>query len=116
MGRGTEVKAKPADTLRDLDGAMFEFCVKDENSGELKMLHEMPSLVQHRGKWTQVCTPRLLSRVPSKFSGCRAHQVLSQCTCHRGYAVLACRTCDRGMAAPPDFYGFSGLLLFGVTH
>ena len=37
--------------IRDV---MAEFCGKDEDSGDLKLLHELPTVAQHRGKWTQV--------------------------------------------------------------
>lgn len=53
VGRGTEVKAKPTDTLKGLDDVMTEFCVKDV-SGQWKLLHEVPQVAPHRGKWTQV--------------------------------------------------------------
>lgn len=55
VGRGTESKSKPAENLMHLDEIMAEFCIKDEESGELKLLHELPIITQHRGKWTQVC-------------------------------------------------------------
>lgn len=57
MGRGTDVKVKPADTLKELDEVMADFCVRDENTGELKLLQELPVITMHRGKWSQVISP-----------------------------------------------------------
>lgn len=56
VGRGTEVKAKAADTLKKLDDVMAEFCIKNVDSGEVKLLHELPVISQHRGRWAQVRT------------------------------------------------------------
>ena len=75
VGRGTEAKAKAAETLKDLDAAMAEFCVRDAATGAVTMLHEVPALAQHRGKWVQVrtacpsCTITNLYRWTAQYYG-----------------------------------------------
>jgi hypothetical protein len=93
VGRGTEVKTKAADTLKSLDDVMAQFCVRDEATRKVKLLHELPTIVQHRGKWAQV------RKSSAALVSCSSFNVLEH-TLVRASLSLQCVLGEEGHVRP----------------